>query len=60
MLDWIRHCFAPSLPPLSSAKRTLLVLDSHRADITAACYQFSMNSMLMLLLFLDVRVLSLI
>ena len=39
MIDWIRHCFAPSLPPLSSAKRTLLVLDSHRAHITAACYQ---------------------
>ena len=39
MLDWIRHCFAPSLPPISSGKRTLLVLDSHRAHITAACYQ---------------------
>ena len=39
MLDWIRHCFAPFLPPTSSGKRTLIVMDSHRAHITAACYQ---------------------
>ena len=39
MLDWIRHCFSPYLPPISSGKRTLLVLDSHRAHTTAAYYQ---------------------